>query len=235
MLKAGDVVAREVVSMLVGQGMREGVVLPNDAELAEQLGFGRASVREGLRILESVGVLRLKTGPGGGPIVGRIDARSFGSIATLFFQLRGMTIREVAVARLEFEPAIARLAASGKGEEADGVLMRILRVLTEPGSEDPLAQYFHGLDFHQVLGTLAGNGVVELFAQSLNEVLRTVSPFNPPYPRQRLLDEHIAIAEAVLAGDPGGAERAARQHMESFVAFLESSQPHLLNQIVEWS
>jgi DNA-binding FadR family transcriptional regulator len=32
---------------------------------------------------------------------------------------------------------------------------------------------------------------------------------------QRLLDQHVAIAEAIIAGDRRAAERAARRHVES--------------------
>ena len=51
----------------LGSGMwRSGDSLPSEAELIERFGMSKGTIREATRILEAQGLVRTKTGPGGG-------------------------------------------------------------------------------------------------------------------------------------------------------------------------
>ena len=63
--------------------------------MIEEYGVGRAFVREALRILEVQGLISIKAGPGGGPVVAEVSTRDFGRMSTLYFQVGGMTFREL--------------------------------------------------------------------------------------------------------------------------------------------
>ena len=58
----------------MAQGLGSGDRLPLEAAMVEQYGVSRASLREALRLLEVQGLIRLKPGPGGGPVVGAVEA-----------------------------------------------------------------------------------------------------------------------------------------------------------------
>src|ERR1700728_3583071 len=84
----------KAVSRLIAREVAEkrlppGSPLPPEHVMANQYGVGRSSVREALRILENQGLIVIRPGLGGGPIVGQSSAADFGKTMTLFLQIQG--------------------------------------------------------------------------------------------------------------------------------------------------
>src|SRR5207248_1815276 len=75
------------------------------------LGVGRTTLREALRLLETRGVLTIRAGPKGGPVVRRPSAEDFGDALALILQFEGASLSDVIEARNALEPMLARLAA----------------------------------------------------------------------------------------------------------------------------
>ena len=100
---------------------------------SERYGVGRASLREALRILEVHGLIKIKPGPGGGPMVDQVDSRDFGRTTSFFFQVLGATIGDLLEARTVIEPMMARLAAQRMTPENAGRRSRrSCRLKTKP-------------------------------------------------------------------------------------------------------
>src|SRR5690606_33032560 len=87
----------------------------------------RASLREALRILEIHGLIRIKPGPGGGPVVAAVDSGDFGRMATLYFQALDIRVAALVDTRLVLEPVLARLAAERRSPEWDERLRAVVR------------------------------------------------------------------------------------------------------------
>lgn len=68
--RAWRVVLESIEADLLEQRLKPGDHLPPERELASTLGVGRSSVREALRVLEVMGLIR--TGTGSGPSSGAI-------------------------------------------------------------------------------------------------------------------------------------------------------------------
>src|SRR5690554_5605099 len=56
--------AQELLKFIQDKNMMEGEKLPNEYELSKQLGVGRNTVREAVRILASRNILKIKQGAG---------------------------------------------------------------------------------------------------------------------------------------------------------------------------
>ncbi len=67
--KVPELVARTILREIVQQGLSAGDRLPPEATMLAHFGVGRGSLREGLRILEIHGLIKIKPGPQGGPVV----------------------------------------------------------------------------------------------------------------------------------------------------------------------
>ena len=109
--KTSEVVAFAVARDIVEHGLQFGDRLPLEAQMLEQYGVSRESLREALRLLEAQGIVSLRRGPGGGPVVGRASSMNLARTMTLYFQLAGATYEELLGAWRMLEPLAAELAA----------------------------------------------------------------------------------------------------------------------------
>src|ERR1700728_4543760 len=85
-LKASELIARDLASYIVDQDLPEGTALPPEREMVASFGVGRNTLREALRILETRGVITIRSGPGGGPVVRRPRPSDLGEAMTLILQ-----------------------------------------------------------------------------------------------------------------------------------------------------
>src|SRR6202011_925296 len=117
--KTSERVALDIVRDIVGRGLRTGDHLPLEAAMIEGCCVSRASLREALRLLEVQGLIRMKPGPAGAPLVGTVDPANLARTATLYFHLGAATYDQLMDAQVLFEPMCAGLAA----QHADRVLV----------------------------------------------------------------------------------------------------------------
>src|SRR6185312_1048128 len=93
--KTSEVVAFAVARDIVEHGLRCGDRLPLEAEMVDHYGVSRESLREALRLLEAQGIVTIRRGPGGGPVVGKASSMNLARTMTLYFQLAGATYDEL--------------------------------------------------------------------------------------------------------------------------------------------
>ena len=92
-VKASERVAQDIVRDIVRRGLQTGDRLPLEAAMVEEYGVSRTSLREALRILEVQGLISLKPGPGGGPVVGTVEPSHLARTAALYFHLSARHLR----------------------------------------------------------------------------------------------------------------------------------------------
>jgi GntR family transcriptional repressor for pyruvate dehydrogenase complex len=232
--KVSEVVARAIVHDIVTRGLKQGDTLPSEAVMLARFQVGRASLREALRILEVHGLITIKPGPGGGPIVAAPTSRSFGRIATLFFQLDGATFRELVEARSLLEPMMARIAAERQSPETIAALRENVQEGKRQEGDDRATRV--GTDFHGLMAGASGNRVLDLMSRAIKDVFyeRVTSSLWPVEERPRIHLEHEAIVKAIEKGDGRAAERLMRRHMEELVERCEERLPGMLDEIVDW-
>src|SRR4051812_16787467 len=93
-IKTSERIAAALIEDVNGEGLQPGDRLPNEAAMVERFQVGRGSLREALRILEVYGLISLKSGPGGGPVVQAVDPREVGRTFSLYLSIAGATIAE---------------------------------------------------------------------------------------------------------------------------------------------
>ncbi|HEV7679620.1 MAG TPA: FCD domain-containing protein [Candidatus Dormibacteraeota bacterium] len=234
--KIFELVARDIVRQIAAEEMPPGAMLPSEAQMLAQYDVGRASLREALRVLEVHGLISIKPGPRGGPIVSEVNSSDFGRMATLYFQVGGATFRELTEARLVMEPVMARLAAQRRDPEH---LADLERVLAE-GRAVALAVddlYLRSsTDFHSVIAGMSGNRILDLFGRALKEIFtdRVSGMLFPASQREQVRLVHEAIAKAIFKGEATRAERLMREHMETFVDYVQQRHPGLMDEVVDW-
>jgi DNA-binding FadR family transcriptional regulator len=243
-MKLSEAVTREIVSDI--SGLPPGTMLPPEAKLLEKYRVGRASLREALRLLENQGLIIIRPGPGGGPMVAQADSEHFGQMASLFFHMASATFRDILEARLILEPALAAKLAEQHDPEHVRALEAFLRrseadtsssaetdgssdLEDEPSTEKALA-------FHTMLVEMSDNPVTMLLTHCLQEQGVEAYHENMVGPDdQREIDlVHESIARAIIAGDPARTELLMREHMLHFRSIIMARRPSLFDEVVSW-
>jgi DNA-binding FadR family transcriptional regulator len=235
--KTSELVAREIVRDIVEQRLQPGEMLPSEQAMLTRYGVGRPALREAIRVLEVHGLLRVKPGPGGGPVVGTVTGRAFGEMASLFFRLAGTTFRELIEARLELEPMAARVAAERRDPATVAALRALLEREAATDLTDDAAYARLARDFHAAIVDASRNGVVSLVGSGLLELYedRLRIPITQRDRRAEVLASHTAIVEAIEAGDAERAEALTRASLAAVLERLETLLPDLLDTVIDWA
>lgn len=229
--KVSAVIAREIVADVRGKPPM--TMLPPEAAMLEKYQVGRASLREALRILEVHGIIAIRPGPGGGPMVAPVDPTYFARMSTLYLHLMEATYREVLEARIIMEPVMARLAAEREDRDALGELEEYL---TRAQPDDEAEYLLQTGGFHGLLAGLSGNRVLDLEGQALRDMYadRIEGMVFPPEARSGILRDHRAIVRAIISGNASRAEKLTRSHMEEYLFYSASRNPGVLDEVVQW-
>ncbi len=206
-----DIIAQ--LKGLIAEGkLRSGDRLPSERELSEQFKVSRASVREAVRALESMGLLEAHQGQGT-YVTTSVEAL----VQPLAHAIarEETAILEVFEVRRLLEPQLAALAAarataSDLEELAETLEQQARQVAQgETGAEMDTA-------FHSVLARAAKNTLLLRLNGTLVDCLRDSrrrSLETPERPR-RSLAGHQAILRALRARDAEAAQRAMLNHLE---------------------
>lgn len=218
--------AWQVVLERIETDLREGRLAPGDRlaperELATQLGVGRSSVREAVRVLEVLGVVRTSTGSG--PTAGAMIVTTPRGGLAAFLRLQvaasGFPLSDVVRTRIVLECDVAeRLARS------DADLSRIHDALDAMDADGLTPDEFLALDvrFHQALAEASGNAVITAMMAGLRSSIEGYTSAGAarvdawPGVADRLRREHRRIVDAVSRGEAAEAQDAVRAHITDY-------------------
>jgi len=196
--------------------------LPAERSLAEQLKVSRTSVREAIRILEAMGVVRagVGSGPEAGTVVISDPTAALGSALRLHVATQHLPVADIVETRVLLESWAAAKARNDAPELGEAAAL--LEAMDSP--EGLAVNEFLALDvrFHLALANAAGNAVVSAMMGSLREAIQEYAAdltANLPdweATASRLRSEHHAILAAVRKGDGVLAAELVAAHIEGY-------------------
>jgi GntR family transcriptional regulator, transcriptional repressor for pyruvate dehydrogenase complex len=201
---------------------RQGDKLPSETALAEQFSVSRTTVREALRSLASEGLIAKVPGVAGGSFVQSVDHRALsgvlGDALQNILRLGSITAEEVHGVRELLEPPAARLAAEHRTPEHLEVLESVLQRERGTTVEDPAVPELD-ISFHSALAEASGNRLLASVVAALHRVARPVTALDlSPEIGRDTVRQHVAVVDAVRAGDGEAAAAAMTEHL----AYLRS-------------
>jgi DNA-binding FadR family transcriptional regulator len=216
-----DVFEQIVTEVLTGE-MRPGQALPSERRLAEVLGVSRPAVREALKRLTEAGLVEVRQGDA-------TTVRDFRRHAGLDLlprlliragELDLSVVRSILETRLHNGPKVAELAAQRRGPELAGQLDDAVQSLV--GEDDPVECQRWALTFWDRVVDGADSIAFRLMYNTLR------ATYEPALPALATImatevgrpEAYRVLAEAISAGDPIRAERAARDLLEPATAAL---------------
>lgn len=233
--KAAMLVAQRIVRDIVRAGMSPGDLLPPERVMLEKYETGRGTLREALRLLEFQGVISLKPGPGGGPVLMSPPASHLAGTLTLLMQLNKAPYRAIVEVRNAFEPMISQLAA---GRMTDAELSDLAGTIDLMGSALNDRELFIDSNkrFHDIIAWSSGNVLFGYLIDSLLDILdgTAIGIDYPSHRRTAILKAHEDIYLALAKRDAVASEARMREHIEAYTRYAEKKFPELLDQTITW-
>jgi GntR family transcriptional regulator, transcriptional repressor for pyruvate dehydrogenase complex len=220
-----DTVARRIEELVRGGQLRSGDRLPPEPQLAELLNVSRSSLREALKGLMYLGLIRSRAGDG------TYIQSSLSRVLNQHFQwmilLNEIKHFEIYEFRKILEPAVAALAAKratkGDIERLEAALQGMLQSLGDPESFYP-----YDIEFHEAFAQASGNVAVQTTLQMLyhatSEARKVVMPFIDDWQRHwrrherifsSIRDKNPELARKAVLDDLSYAEGLLRAHIGS--------------------
>lgn len=215
---AYEQVSAELEAQILDGRLRPGDRLPGEVELAALFGVNRSTVREGIRRLESEGLVRRPT-----PrrlVVSAPRAGELASRTSRAMQLQQVTFLELWHVALATEPLAADLAAREARPEDVAALQdnqrRMEAAVASPGADDPVKL---DTEFHALVATASGNRALQLAREPIGLLLYSgMALLAPRLPQAqgRQAEAHGRIVAAIAARDPDAAREWMRKHIVDY-------------------
>jgi len=233
-------VAEAIKDWVVEQGLKAGDRLPAEASLIELFSMSKGTIREAMRILEAQGLIKTRTGPGGGSFVHEVSRQRAKALLGNYFYFENLTIGNIYQLRLTLEP---ELAASLAGKLSEKVLQSLEENMAEyanPATDlaEERAQHIASLRFHSILAEQAGNPllgfIVDFMVNLLSDLTVYRRLYSPPNIElwQQGLDHQRTLIKALRDGNADSARAIMTDHMETAWKLMRRQEVEMENRFI---
>jgi len=206
-----DTVLQELLDQLISGALKVGDRLPSDAEIAEQIGAGRNSVREAMKVLQVLGFIERRQGDGS-----YVSAGGSNAFEILLFALiaRIQEPHELVELRKVFEVGVVELLISRISDARIAELEALSERIEKLQERDPFPldeAVACDIDFHMAIVESTGNQALMALA---NVIMRMV---------QRSMKNHLS--------DRKGFADAVRGHKDTLEALKKRDRKGAIEEI----
>jgi len=223
--RAWEIVLESIESDLLSGRLSPGDHLPAERALAAALGVGRSSVREALRVLEVLGLIRTASGsgPSAGAIIVALPGGGMSALMRLQVAAQGFPVADVVKTRLILEAAVV-VELAGAAIASD--LTEAEQLLEAMDAPELTEAEFLALDtqFHLSLATASGNQVITATMAGLRSAIEGYARAGAlglaswAETSARLRGEHRGILAAIRTAEPARARALVVAHIEGYYA-----------------
>lgn len=227
-MRAHENIVEQLQSLILSGKLAPGSRLPSERAMMTEFQVSRPTVREALRVAESMGLISVRPGdPGGAKVLGTPSigiARVFDSLV----QTGCASALELIETRIVLDSSAAALASTQPKRSLSN-LSTVLRQMKDATDVRALAEL--DASFHEAVIVASGNRLFHLIFQSLKEPIYSLIESRLRSSQQQskpeTLRHHEAIVDAIQNGDAQRAAIAVRAHLSEFYFPVLSAQDKL--------
>lgn len=220
--KVYEQVIEQIQKNIMNGILKKGDKLPSERELSDKMGVSRTSIREAIRVLETMGVIESRQGEGNF-ICSNIE-KSLLQPLSMMFKLNDGTWKDIYELRNILEIECAKLTAL----RATDLDCRELENLVKQMEEETFGQNRYEIlveldkNFHNLLSTMSKNYLIQslfittsnLFEKFIEDARYKIIAYDSEKANKRLLEQHKKICESIINRDEELAISAMKEHME---------------------
>lgn len=212
-----DTTADQIIDFILKQDLQPGVKLPTEAELTVLLGVGRSTVREAVRRLATRNILEVRQGSG--IFVSKKKGVPEDPFGVTFLGDAVKSALELSDVRLMLEPELAGIAAVNATDEQ---MERLQQACAQVEELITSGENYREADiaFHHCIAECSGNHVLENIIPVISSSIGISIQQTEDVFRNRTVQEHRQIVEAVLRRDSIGARFCMAAHLNTSRDFL---------------
>jgi GntR family transcriptional repressor for pyruvate dehydrogenase complex len=230
-MRSADAVVEQIEELILHGILRSGDRLPAERDLVAQVDVSRPVLRDALKTLEDRGLLTSRQG--GGTYVADLIGTVFSDPIVDLIGRHPSANNDYLEFRKDIEGLAAAHAATRATEADRTILKRIITDMEDAyESGDRAREAELDVEFHQAVGEAAHNLILLHTLRACYRLLSNgvffsqLKLYHHPTARETILDQHRAIAEAILSGDPDTARTASEEHID----FVRSAQAEMARQ-----
>jgi DNA-binding FadR family transcriptional regulator len=233
-------VAEAIKDWVVEQGLQAGDRLPGEAELIERFGMAKGTIREAMRILEAQGLIKTRTGPGGGSFVHEVSQQRAKALLGNYFYFKDLTIGDIYQLRLIMEPELAASLAGKLSKNTLELLEKNTFEYSEPAAtlDEERDQHVASLRFHSILAGQSPNPllgfVIDFMVNLLTDLTvyrRLYSPPNIELWKQGR-DHQQQLIAALRNGEAEKARSIMSDHMQMAWKLMRQQEVEMENRFI---
>ncbi|MGH9343515.1 MAG: FadR/GntR family transcriptional regulator [Terriglobia bacterium] len=209
-------VADQIARMVSDGQWKSGDKLPPESELCETFHIGRSTLREALKSLAFVGMVRMRAGEG--TYVTRSPTKALKQIFSRGLLTNEQDAIDLLETRILLETELAALCAeraTSQGIESVAAIVREMERSLGAGAAKFLSL---DLDFHLCIAEHSHNKVLQQLFRTIRELLQDVieKSLHIPGSIRLAYEQHRKILEALESRSPRKARAAMRVHLRTF-------------------
>ena len=203
-----------IKEQILGGELKAGDKLPPERELAQQLDVSRNSVREGLRILENMGVITSQQGSGN--YISNDFDDTIASVMSYMYILKEMNMDQITDFRYGLEWQAINLAAQRATENQKKRMFDLLEKM-ENAETEPL-RVSYDKEIHYLIIEAAGNDYMTVNFNALANIMERYifqmrgKIIHGMSSDKDLIDAHRMMIEGLAEGDREKARRGLDLH-----------------------
>ena len=233
-------VAEAIKSWVVEQGLHAGDRLPGEAELIERFGMAKGTIREAMRVLEAQGLIKTRTGPGGGSFVHEVSRQRAKALLGNYFYFKDLTIGDIYQLRLTLEPELASTMAGKLSEEVLEQLEANLAEYSEPAKtlDEEREQHVASLRFHAILAEQARNPLMGFVIDFMVNLLADLTVYRRLYSPPNIelwkqgREHQRQLIVALRDGNANAARSIMADHMEMAWKLMRQQEVEMENRFI---
>lgn len=232
-IKLSDQVAEDIRRRIARDGMHPGDRLPHERALMEHYGCSKGTIREALKALEVEGLVRMLSGPNGGPEIQPASIDIVTQQLRQYLHFQKIDFAQVYELRQSLEVSLARNVIGKLTPAHFRRLEENIRICEEANvAQDRAVVRRAETEFHDILCEASDNVILVFMCRFLNSMLRDLVSYRSESMREHEIfgeaniESHRQLLAAFRAEDGDAAARIMHDHMccaESYMRRLDAS------------